>query len=317
MKRNLLIAAIALMAVAFVSCQKDGVYKPKQRIAKITKGWTTTTVYETADGSRKEETVVDPFVSSVWNWGDKTLESVVNTSRHTTIGGVEFVDTKTTYTYDDKNRITGMAYGDHVIEYAYNDDKKMSKITVRDGNELESTIEFGYDGKVVASMVITSYYDYKKCSEAWEMVLPRQIVKSLNMAHNDIQSKDVHTEVTNLTIEWDGKNISQIVSTEENTTVTTMYEYDGKTNPYLGMYGNINNGEVSFMSKNNVIKATNTRVTKENNTSTEVKTVDEYSYEYDGKYPTSVKSTEVYEQSFLGTKYTTTTVTTKTYEYTK
>ena len=31
MKKNLLIAAIALMAVAFVSCQKDGVYKPNQQ----------------------------------------------------------------------------------------------------------------------------------------------------------------------------------------------------------------------------------------------------------------------------------------------
>ncbi|MBQ1696103.1 MAG: hypothetical protein II076_09200, partial [Bacteroidales bacterium] len=176
MKKNLLIAAIALMAVAFVSCQKDGVYKPKQRISKITRSWVSTDVYSDAAGSHEDKTIADPWVCEAWVWGDKTVESRTFTDRVWVINAPTYPSRTTTYSYDDKNRITGAQYDDHKIEYTYNDDKKFSKITVNDGGNLESTVEINYDGKVVNSLKVTDFYNTKKSVTALAMVLPRQIV---------------------------------------------------------------------------------------------------------------------------------------------
>ena len=101
MKRNLLIAAIALLAVAFVSCQKDGVYKPKKKISQISRSWVETDSYEDAEGKHNESTEVDPFVAEVWNWADKTVESRTFTTRKVRLTGVEFESEKITYSYID------------------------------------------------------------------------------------------------------------------------------------------------------------------------------------------------------------------------
>ena len=78
MKKNLLIAAIALLAVAFVSCQKDGVYNPKHKIATVSQEWTRTIVTEDANGSSTKIDSLKPYVAQEWSWGDKTLNSIVN-----------------------------------------------------------------------------------------------------------------------------------------------------------------------------------------------------------------------------------------------
>ncbi len=319
MKKNLLIAAIALMAVAFVSCQKDGVYKPKQRIDKITRSWESTDVYSDASGQHEDKTKADPWVCEQWAWGDKTVESRTFTSRIWNLTGVSYASEKTTYSYDDKNRITGAQYGDHKIEYTYNDDKKFSKITVNDGANLESTVEINYDGKVVNSLKVTRFYPAKKCEAALAMVLPRQIVDVIcNDSDEEIVAKDTRTVVTDITIEWDGKNIVKMdAKSDDATTVTTTYEYDGKLNPYAGFYCGTG-VSAEMYSKNNIIKTTRTSKTVQGNTTITTETVETVEYEYDGKSPSTVKTTTVENRDYLlGGKHTITTVTTDVYEYTK
>ena len=320
MKKNLLIAAIALLAVAFVSCQKDGVYKPKQRIAKITRSWERTDNYFDITGTEHNDgTKAEPWVCEEWAWGDKTVESRTFTTRHATIGGISYDPEKTTYSYDDKNRITGAQYGDHKIEYTYNDDKKFSKITVNDGANLESTVEINYDGKVVNSLKVTRFYPAKKCAAALAMVLPRQIVDVVcNDNEEEIVAKDARTVVTDITLEWDGKNIVKMdAKSDDATTVTTTYEYDGKLNPYAGFYCGTG-VSAEMYSKNNVIKATRTSKIAQGNATLTTETVETVEYEYDGKNPSTVKTTTVDKyDNLLGGKHTITTVTTDVYEYTK
>ena len=120
MKRILLISAIALLAVAFVSCKKDGVYNPKHKVAKVYNEWTRTTVTTDASGSTTRIDSLNPYVAQEWAWGKKTLESITYKNDD---GAVR--ETKK-YTYDDKNRITGCTGGDNrKAEYVYNDDKKL------------------------------------------------------------------------------------------------------------------------------------------------------------------------------------------------
>ncbi len=320
MKKNLLIAAIALMAVAFVSCQKDGVYKPKQRIDKITRSWTKTEEYKDVTGiTHTDNTSADSWVCEAWVWGDKTVESRTFTEFVPTLAGPTYPFHKVTYSYDDKNRITGAQDGDHKIEYTYNDDKKFSKITVYDGANLESTVEINYDGKVVNSLKVTKFYPAKKCEAALAMVLPRQIVDVVcSDTEEEIVAKDARTVVTDITIEWDGKNIVKMdAKSSDDVTTTTTYEYDGKLNPYAGFYCGTGVSAAMY-SKNNIIKTTTTKKEVLGNGTLTIDTEETVEYEYDGKVPSTVKTTTVEKRNGLLTgERTITTVTTDVYEYTK
>jgi hypothetical protein len=306
MKRNLLIAAIALMAVAFVSCQKDGVYKPKQRVAKVYNEWTVTTVRTTNDGSTTTTTTQNPFVAEEWTWGDKTLSSVMHKDKDGNV--LETIN----YTYDDKNRISGSSCGSEKAEYVYNDDKKLQSIKITDGPDYTMTIEITYEDKVPASVKTVRSYTFKKLSAFEKSIVPSYICDAIDA--DQVHQKATVSSTYNTTIEWDGKNISKVVTTGENNyNYTTTYEYDGKTNPFKGMYAGLEGDFDVAYSKNNVVKATKSRV----DGNTTVTTVNEYQYEYDGKFPTKVSNTEEIEETTLGVNYKRTTVYTTTYEYTK
>ena len=306
MKRNLLIAVIALMAVAFVSCQKDGVYKPKKKIAKIYNEWTTTTVTTDENGSRTVTDVQNPYVAEEWTWGDKTLTSVMHKDRDGK------VTSTSNFTYDDKNRIVGATSGDEKVEYTYNDDKKLQTIKISEGSDDVTTIEITYEDKVPTSVKTVWSYTFKKLSEFAKSVIPSYICEAIEA--EQLHSKTTVSNTYNTAIEWDGKNISQVVTTGENGyKYTTTYEYDGKTNPYKGMYAGMSDDFDAAYSKNNVVKKTTSRV--DGNTTTS--TVTEYTYEYDGKVPSKITYTEEDEETILGVNYKRTFVYVTTYEYTK
>lgn len=305
MKRNLLIVAIALMAVAFVSCKKDGVYNPKHKIAKVYNEWTTTTVTTDSDGSRTVTETQNPFVAEEWTWGDKTLESIVYKNYEGVIR-----DTKK-FTYDDKNRISGCTAGDNrKAEYVYNDDKKLQSIKISQGEHYEAVIDFAYDGKVPTTVTTTSKYTFKNLSDFAKSIIPSYVCDA--MEANELSAKATVSYKYESAIEWDGKNISQVVTTgEDNYKHTIKYEYDGKANPFIGMY--CSEEFESFYPKNNIIKRTESYV-EDNKTITEENA---FEYEYDGKMPVKVITTEEREREVFGTTYKTTTVNTTTYEYTK
>ena len=307
MKRNLLIVAIALMAVAFVSCKKDGVYNPKHKIAKVYNEWTTTTVTTDSDGSRTVTDVQNPFVAEEWTWGDKTLNSVMYKDKDGK------VTSTVNYTFDDKNRITGSTCGSEKAEYVYNDDKKLQSIKITDGPDYSVSIEITYDGKVPASVKTVTAYEFKKLSAFAQSFIPSYVREA--MEADQLRSKTTVSYTYNTTIEWDGKNISQAVTTGENGyKYTAVYEYDAKLNPFKGMYADFddNNFDVAY-SKNNVVKKT---VTTVDGNDTDVD-VTEFTYEYDGKMPSKVTYTFTSEDNILGVNYKRTYVHVTTYEYTK
>ena len=294
------------MAVAFVSCQKDGVYNPKKRVAKVYNEWTTTTVTTDSDGSRTVTEAQNPYVAEEWTWGDKTLSSVMYKDKDGK------VTSTVNYTYDDDNRITGSSCGSEKAEYVYNDDKKLQSIKITDGPDYSLTIEITYEDKVPASVKTVRSYTFKKLSAFEKSIVPSYICEAIE-AEQMLQKTTV-SSTYNTTIEWDGKNISKVVTTGENGySNTTTYEYDGNTNPFKGMYAGLEGDFDVAYSVNNVVKATNSRV----DGSTTITSVNEYAYEYDGKFPTKVSTTTETENTILGVNYKRTTVNTTTYEYTK
>ena len=306
MKRNLLIAAIALLAVAFVSCQKDGVYKPKKKIAKIYSETIITTVASDASSSTTKTDSLKPYVAEEWTWGDKTLTSVVNKDKDGK------VTSTVNYTYDDKNRLTGSTCGSEKAEFAYNDDKKLQSIKITDGDH-SIVMEITYADKLPASIKTVDSYTMKNLSTFAKSIIPSYISEAIEA--NQMRSKATFSTTYNTTIEWDDKNISQVVTTGEGDyKYTATYEYDSKLNPYKGMYGDFedNNFDVQY-SKNNVVKKT---VNSTDGHFTD-KDVAEYTYEYDGKMPLKVTYSYTDEEEILGVNYKRTYVNVRTYEYTK
>ncbi len=322
MKRNLLIVAIALLTVAFVSCKKDGVYKPKEKIAKIYKEWTTidVTTQVTPDmTTTRTDTMAQPrYVAEEWNWVDKTLGSVVIKDSHGN------VDANVAYIYDDKNRLTGLTFDGGKVEYAYNEDKKLQSMKYYEDNELGFSYDIEYEGKLPVKVAMTEYWGAsdKNMSDFAKSLIPSYILKYKELKEKGLTAKATHTYTITANITWDGKNISQVVTAEhDEDPVTTTYEYDNNINPYYGMYGAVwvFEGEAEELhfaySKNNVVKET-CSYTSNNKTIT---TIDEYTYEYDGKYPTSVTTVYRYENTSsnggYSFSYKTTTRSTTTYEY--
>jgi YD repeat-containing protein len=322
MKRNLLIVAIALLTVAFVSCKKDGVYKPKEKIAKIYKEWTTidVTTQVTPDmTTTRTDTMAQPrYVAEEWNWVDKTLGSVVIKDSHGN------VDANVAYIYDDKNRLTGLTFDGGKVEYAYNEDKKLQSMKYYEDNELGFSYDIEYEGKLPVKVAMTEYWGAsdKNMSDFAKSLIPSYILKYKELKEKGLTAKATHTYTITANITWDGKNISQVVTAEpDEDPVTTTYEYDNNINPYYGMYGAVwvFEGEAEELhfaySKNNVVKET-CSYTSNNKTIT---TIDEYTYEYDGKYPTSVTTVYRYENTSsnggYSFSYKTTTTRTTTYEY--
>lgn len=310
MKKILLIAAIALMAVAFVSCKKDGVYNPKHKIAKVSEEWTRTSATTDASGTVTHTVNRNPYVAEEWTWSDKTLASIT----YKNFEGKVYETVK--YTYDDKNRIIGStnADGDEKAEYVYNDDKKLQSIKITNGTHNEVVMEIAYDGKVPTTITTTVNYTLKNLSKFAKSVIPSYIYNAIEADEVSAKAATVTHKYTSA-IEWDGKNIIEVVTTgEDNYKHIVKYEYDGKLNPNTGMYANMDNDIYNeygaIYSKNNVIKRTETY---SNGTTTEEK----YEYQYDGKMPIKVIYTDVDEYEILGTKYNDTTVYTTTYEYTK
>ena len=263
MKRNLLIVAIALLAVAFVSCHKDGVYKPKQKIAKIYKEWTTidvtTQVTPDMTTTRTDTTAQPRYVAEEWNWVDKTLGSVVFKDSHGN------VDANVAYIYDDKNRLTGLTFDGGKVEYAYNDDKKLQSMKYYEDNELGYSYDIEYDGKLPVKVAMTEYWGAsdKNMSDFAKSLIPSYILKYKELKEKGLTAKATHTYTITANITWDGKNISQVVTAEpDEDPVTTTYEYDNNINPYYGMYGAAcvieeeADGLHFAYSKNNVVKET-------------------------------------------------------------
>lgn len=307
MKKFLLVALAIAVAFTFSSCKKDGAFNPKQRIEKISESRITTRIL----GNTTSVDSINPYVSEEWTWSGKILSYITLKDRDGSENG------KIVFKYDDKNRITDMTDGYESAIYSYNDKKRLETIKIYDGQENIETFTFAYDGKTLTSIVDT-LYDVNSVlkSNLVGRIFPAMLAERFAVPENISHVRGARELVTALTLEWDGKNISQVTSlmTAEGfkSTATYTYEYDDKLNPYCGMYAMYGTyGDEICLSKNNAIKVTlHSKYEGDNGVSlqsSESTTVTEYSYEYDGKFPTSVShsSTFTIGENTTTTKYTT------------
>lgn len=253
MKNLVLISAVVGM-IFFAGCKKDGVYKPSQKISKIT---------YSVDNQYQEET---------WHWNKNQLQDI----NHGTW--------TETYTYE-KGRLTRV---DDKINNNYSlfeyDGSKLSKITCYVGGVKVEEYNVKYDNKKMSEIEIL--YEEASLSIGKSNSKPLSVVCSPEIAQIVEDNNNAFLEECQLqhkamvrqtvTFEWDGKNISKIISTRGNTRTETSFTYDNKINPFYGFLDLYQSNTFLIKNKNNIKTATSTN------------TLISYDYTYDGQYPETI-----------------------------
>ena len=229
----------AVFIIGFSSCQKEGVYKPKEKIASI----------------YRADSYNDKYLSEKWTWDGKKLETIEHFYVNH-IGELK-LDYTENFKYDSKNRIekvecTGI---DEYTQYKY-DGNKLERIEHYGGNNLLQSAIVHYDGKKIGK--IEYYvYEYDKNNTQKMCLLPKRVMDEImSSAEKSKYQKSATMYVITLELNWDGDNVTKSKTYytanyedayyDENTyeyiynryntyyeSVTT-YSYDDKTNPLYG-----------------------------------------------------------------------------------
>ncbi len=276
MKKTVLLLASLMFLATFTSCfkDKDGEYKPKEKISRI--------FYDYGDGKELRE---------VWNWDNKLLKSI----DHYSGGSLDWTEEFTYNKKDQVERVDCYAYGEYA-EYTY-DGSELSKVTYYEDNSIELELSFKYDGKTMSEIEVM-YFDYKRQNRLLNegvnplrTMLAEKPYKELQKIINQADSR----EIISVKLEWENKNISKMVLTEGAYTETYEFEYDDKLSPFTNLYGlysivDIDLEQIPFC-KNNV-----TQIRETESYEGEVYTdTEKYSYSYDGKFPTVKRHTYSYK----------------------
>ncbi len=291
MKKISLFAMVLAVACLFAACTKEGVYTPKEKISKVYESSSTTISggdYSSTDNTPKHMT-------ESWVWDGKLISSI---TEYDNDGGIEGL---TTFTYDGK-QLTEIKQGTYVSKLTY-DGSKLQKIESYDGDELTSTTTVTHDGKKIVKLEIEGSDNGEKDAKAFAFM--QTLMKVVMPVYTENTTKVLSTVATKgsskytIDLEWDGKNVSKVTMVYGDETATLTYTYDEMNNPYQGFIYAISD-PAEFGSKNNVVSETVTAVYDGEPTSY----TSNYTYEYDGKWPTTKTNTTTTSQTILGTTYT-------------
>ena len=206
--------AVALMACALVfafsSCEKEGVFKPKERISKI--------FVKDNNGN--------PQLSQTWVWEKGLLSSI------STVGGGTIH-----FNYDGKV-LSSITAGDDVISFTY-DGKKLEKMTYKEDGETEAEYEFTHDGKRIVTIKATMdnafalSADASLLQSAFNFIAPQLAesqVSQLAVAAKS-QGKGIYTYTDQLT--YDGMNVVSVKRHDsDDHNYTWDYTYTSYANPF-------------------------------------------------------------------------------------
>lgn len=293
-----------LTVVAFSACTKEGVYKPGKKITKIYESYSSHSEYNW-DGTGTWESYdyeTPKYLSEKWKWDGKLLKSIdcYNSDgdyNHSII-----------FKYDGK-RIEKIekSDGDSYYKFKY-DGRKLEKMEYYYGDVLGMEMEVEHDGSKISELKFTYYGEWKGSSHmddmmemSMRMFMPNEET-ALRVADIAKKKSKERVEEYTISLEWDGKNISEVVIKGGSYKSTSKFEYDDKKNPYKGfVYALEDEYPVLYGSKNNV-----TKETWSDNESKE-KEVHNYRYSYDGNWPE--KKTYSHSESSEYSRYSSTSTT--------
>ena len=242
MKRIILLSTITVLMFC-VACKKDGVYKPKKKISKITHTEKLFSIEEN------------------WTW-DKNLLTQIQTNYSPS--GVSHA---IKFSYNSKGQLTRVDSENFdgtytLFEY---DKNKLDKILEYWDNKESYEYKLKYDGKKLLEIVITEFVQDASIAPM-DRQSPLAYICSPDMAQTIAENsiamdKHIQRKAANLfctiSFEWAGKNISKMTCDYPgNGKFVYTYTYDDKINPFNGFLDlNLANAyqyDYIYKNKNNI-----------------------------------------------------------------
>ena len=293
MKRILFFAATVAFVWSFTSCSdKEGDFSPKEKISKIYTSSMYSSWYPDIDGEMiTYGDTMDRVLSESGTWDGKQLSSI---TRYNYFDNYQYSEV-VTFTYDGK-QISRIDEEGMYSLITYNG-KKLDKIEIYDAlGTLEEAYTFTYDGKKISSIAMASTYNKmdKKAPSFLSTLIAREIFpepKSIQRCIAEVRKSGAKETVTaNLT--WDGDNISSISVAQDGATATLSFTYDNKKNPYQHLLYNVYGSEdMNCFNENNITKCIISYSENGYTSSSE----ENYTYQYDGKWPTERTCNESFQ----------------------
>ena len=260
---------VVAMTLLFASCTKDGVYKPKKKIAKIYQ--TDMTIPQNAE----------KILAETWTWDGKLLSKI------------EYFNGDIANFSYEKKQLKSITNGENRTELTY-DGKLIDNMKMYHNDELEWTYTFEHGDK----NRITGYTVERNTSKgnaaknfclvenAFRFLVPEiatnEAIEYVKAATSNQKGKDNYT----VTLTYDGKNVaSKTIKYEDATTGEVTYTYTEYLNPF---YGLLTNEENNATSKNAVASAVEKVPGLSGNYTYK------YTYKIDDKFPTQI----IEEKSF-------------------
>ncbi len=316
MRRIAFVLVALFLVTAFVSCNKSGVFRPKEKISSIWYESEEQTVFF-RDSSIIKSAIKKYQVES-WEWDGKDLKSRIVYNRD---GSEKY---NYVYEYNKDNRIIGITSPlekKSRIRFIYDDKKMLKEIkyfteAFSDNDLPYRKLEFAYEGKNVVSIKETiNKQRYPRSYATAPSLLSYLVSESMaeEIEANTIRPKiEYDVVISDYAFEWDGHNVSRVSITTTaggNSSVSNIsYSYDEKKNPFVArVAGYVEDNGVSYAiaSKNNVTKCSYTD-------DSGLTIAEECQYTYDKKkYPVA----KMVERIKKGPLSATTTNETWTYEY--
>lgn len=260
MKKTTIILFFAVLTVCVASCEKDNIYKPGKKIAKIEN------VYTDENG---QQVGITPY--ETWHWDGNLLKSI---TYHWLISDGE----ASTETFTYKNgHLANSSLNGSTTYYTFDGDK-LTRIesvpntsSTFDANQESQIYEFQYQGSTLSKIIHTYHIQYNDekqmtvcplrhfLSDDVCKIFEAHQQKTLTLAKNS-SNKSGTTFIFEYNLTWEGNNISRIESksyteSDTSTEVITM-TYDDKPNPrrHLFNFGNVDyNFNYHMYSANNIV----------------------------------------------------------------
>lgn len=288
-------ALVCAVVFGFTSCNKDGVYKPKEKIEKI---------YVQYEGQ-------DKVLTETWDWEDNLLKSIKHADTDP-IGDNSYTET---FTYD-KKQVKSIFDGTYTMTYNY-DGRYFDNIKVTEGSDEVGTMTFSHDGKLISKIDITlnddDFMKSRMAESAMRFIAPEFACDFGKIMQAEAQRGFKGKTEMVVSFEYDGVNVQKAIVRNNTANVEQVftYTYSDYMNPFYKLFSHSNDNNAYNQSKNApaTIHETNSAW---NNTTWD------YTYTYpsvDHKYPTQMTEKKVTTQVIGNMTNTINNTTSYFYEY--
>lgn len=329
-KRLELLAAGLAMAALFAACtEKEGVYNPEKKIAKVYSSSSYVHSYydEYADTWQYDTTSMPKQLAEEWKWDGKKLEQI--TFYDAQVEPAKPNGEVVKFVYDGK-RVVRIEGEDEYVVFAY-DGRELQQVQLFEEGESSpwETYTFKHEGGRIMQLVITSHdmplLDKRVTAcRRMEQVLLGQVltlphaekaVRALRSRAAKDGAKAEESITMNLT--WTGDNVTQVdASWYEGgfaggpVKFSAKFEFDSKNNPYQHNYISLmglgeDAGSNAFFNKNNITQVTERYDHDFYGSESDVTT---YEYTYEGDWPltqteSSIRGGDGYSWTSFYTRY--------------